>query len=166
MHERPYRAITVQQVLARARVGRATFYAHFSGKDDLLLGDADDFFALMAGRLSETRETSRRLAPVRELFAHAAEMGAFRAALAESGKLADVLALGRGHLARGIARRLSELEPTLAARQRTPLAESLAGALMALFDAWLARGTPFTAEEADEFFHALAWQGARGFARR
>src|SRR5436305_620987 len=35
--ERGYTAVTVQAVLDRADVGRATFYAHFTGKEALLL---------------------------------------------------------------------------------------------------------------------------------
>src|SRR6185437_5564859 len=35
--ERGYDAVTVQAVLDRADVGRATFYAHFEGKEALLL---------------------------------------------------------------------------------------------------------------------------------
>jgi AcrR family transcriptional regulator len=31
-----YEAVTVEQVAARANVGRSTFYMHFSGKDDIL----------------------------------------------------------------------------------------------------------------------------------
>lgn len=34
--EKPYDSIAVKEVLDRADVGRSTFYAHFSGKDDLL----------------------------------------------------------------------------------------------------------------------------------
>jgi len=36
MIERGYERITIQNVLERADVGRATFYAHFDSKDDLL----------------------------------------------------------------------------------------------------------------------------------
>jgi AcrR family transcriptional regulator len=36
MLERGYERMTVQHVLDRARVGRATFYAHFANKEDLL----------------------------------------------------------------------------------------------------------------------------------
>ena len=34
--ENDYEAITVQDIIDRADVGRATFYAHYAGKDDLL----------------------------------------------------------------------------------------------------------------------------------
>lgn len=36
IHERPYEDIVVKEILARADVGRSTFYAHFRDKEDLL----------------------------------------------------------------------------------------------------------------------------------
>ena len=36
IHEKPYDRIVVKEVLARANVGRSTFYAHFRDKDELL----------------------------------------------------------------------------------------------------------------------------------
>jgi len=40
--ERGYEAVTVQDVIDRADVGRSTFYAHFVDKDDLLLAILSD----------------------------------------------------------------------------------------------------------------------------
>lgn len=36
IHEKPYASIAVKEILARADVGRSTFYAHFRDKDELL----------------------------------------------------------------------------------------------------------------------------------
>src|ERR1700752_2902073 len=38
MQEKPFDSITVQDVLDRAKVGRSTFYSHYSDKDDALAG--------------------------------------------------------------------------------------------------------------------------------
>src|SRR5262245_35421101 len=89
IQEKAFDAITVQEVLERAGVSRSTFYAHFSDKDDLLLSDADEFFASMAGRLGRCAERSERLAPVHEFFAHVAEASPFVSALVAAGKLDD-----------------------------------------------------------------------------
>jgi AcrR family transcriptional regulator len=40
--EKNYDSITVQEILDRADVGRATFYSHFKGKDELLISGAHE----------------------------------------------------------------------------------------------------------------------------
>ena len=42
VHEKPYGAISVKEILARANVGRSTFYMHFGDKDDLLISSMHD----------------------------------------------------------------------------------------------------------------------------
>ncbi len=42
VHEKPYGAISVKEILGRANVGRSTFYMHFGDKDDLLISDMHD----------------------------------------------------------------------------------------------------------------------------
>lgn len=43
MHEKNFDEITVQDLLDRAGVGRATFYVHYRDKQDLFLSDVEDF---------------------------------------------------------------------------------------------------------------------------
>lgn len=160
MHEKPYDEITVQEVLERADVGRSTFYSHFSDKDDLFLSDVDEFFARLATHLSRGREASRRVAPVHELFAHVAEARAFYGALLGSGKIHDVLEIGRRHFALGIEQRLAELAPdSPPPRARRALAHALAGALLAQLTWWLQAGMPAPAGEQDALYHRLVWRG-------
>ena len=185
MHEKPFEEIRVQHILDGAGVSRSTFYAHFSDKNDLFLSDAEEFFEMMASALSRHGDKSRRLAPVREMFEHAAEWRPFLKATAEAGKLQDVMEIGRECFARGIARRLAEMggkEPVgktagrsvevrvtgAGPRERsrprpvaTPVSQMLAGSLMALLSWWLHAGQGITAAEMDERFHELAWSGIR-----
>src|SRR5258706_9852261 len=102
MQEKPFDAITVQEVLDRAGVSRSTFYQHFSDKDDLLTSDADEFFEMVSTALSLQGDPSDRVAPVREFFTHVAEMGGFLAALAEGGRGQQTKELARGRFSRGI----------------------------------------------------------------
>lgn len=48
--EKPYDSIAVKEVLDRATVGRSTFYAHFSGKDDLLESGIREMLRTTHGR--------------------------------------------------------------------------------------------------------------------
>src|SRR5215211_4900018 len=109
MQEKPFDTITVQDVLDRAHVSRSTFYSHYSDKDDLLMSDADEFFQALSMALSQHGEESNRLFPVREFFAHLSDVQPFFKALMKSGKYQENMELARGHFARGIERRLSEL---------------------------------------------------------
>lgn len=64
-----YERITIQAIIDRAGVGRATFYAHFEGKDDLLAASIDRLGHLLrtAQHASVPREP---LAFTRALFEH------------------------------------------------------------------------------------------------
>src|SRR5712664_4386450 len=51
-----YDALTVQEIIDEADVGRATFYAHYRGKDDLLRGG----FERLRGELKAARREARQ----------------------------------------------------------------------------------------------------------
>ena len=44
LERKPYSAITVQEIIEEADIGRSTFYAHFETKDDLLRSLCSDIF--------------------------------------------------------------------------------------------------------------------------
>src|SRR5688572_29080610 len=76
--EKGYEAVTVQEVLDRADVGRATFYAHFANREALLLS----VFEMMRGELREAMGGLRSgdigrfgegVGVLGPLFAHAAQ---------------------------------------------------------------------------------------------
>jgi AcrR family transcriptional regulator len=163
MHEKPFEEITVQHVLDRAKVGRSTFYSHYSDKDDLFMSDVDDFWQGMASLLKRRGEISNRVAPARELFAHLAEAREFYSALVSSGKVHDVMQLGQRHFARGIAQRLSESKEgkAMAAGPREAVAFAYAGALLSLLSWWIDHGMAATPEQMDDVYHHMVWSGIR-----
>lgn len=164
MREKPFNAITVQEVLDLAGVSRSTFYTHFHDKDDLFLSNADDSFHHMANLLALRDEASQRVAPVRELLAHAASLGEFHAALVASGKHQDAMELAREHFAHGIEQRLAKLAPAHAnaSAGRAALAYTLTGAMFSLASWWLDSGKPASPAQMDEVFHQMVWAGVGG----
>ena len=162
MQEKPFDTITVQDVLDRAHVSRSTFYTHYSDKDDLLMSDAEEFFEALSMALSQHGDTSDRVFPVREFFAHLSDVQPFFKALVKSGKYHENMELARGHFARGIERRLAELPrgKTIPANQLPAIAFAHAGALLSLLSWWLDRGMRESPAEMDELFHRMVWNSA------
>jgi len=78
IQERGFETLTVQNIIDRANVGRATFYAHFDNKEDLLVSGFEDLRASLKQRQREalSRRGSvdeRAFAFSYEMFAHANE---------------------------------------------------------------------------------------------
>ena len=161
MQEKPFETITVQDVLDRAKVSRSTFYTHYSDKDDLLMSDAEEFFEAISMALSEHADVSERVFPVQEFFTHLADVQPFYKALVKSGKFQENMELARGHFARGIERRLSELPrgKSIAANERSAIAFTHAGALLSLLTWWMDHGMREPPEQMDELFHRMVWNG-------
>jgi len=161
MQEKPFETITVQDVLDRAEVSRSTFYSHYSDKDDLLMSDAEEFFESISMALSVHGDQSDRVFPVREFFVHLSDVQPFFKALVKSGKYQENMELARGHFARGIERRLSELprSKSIPPNQLSAIAFTHAGALLSLLTWWLDRGMRESPAEMDELFHRMIWNG-------
>jgi len=161
MHEKPFETITVQHVLDRAKVSRSTFYSHYSDKNDLFLSDVEDFFEMFSTALIRNNDTSNRVAPVQEFFAHVADMRQFISSMTASQKVRDVFDLGQGHFARAIEQRLGTLPATrtLSATRRSALAHASAGSLFSLLNWWLAHGGSATSAQMDALFHQSLWSG-------
>ncbi len=161
MQEKAFETITVQEVLDRAHVSRSTFYTHYSDKDDLLMSDSEEFFEALSMALSAHDDKSDRVFPVKEFFNHLADVQPFYKALVKSGKFQENMELARGHFARGIERRLSELPraKSIPAGERSAIAFTHAGALLSLLTWWLDRGMREPPEQMDELFHRMVWNG-------
>jgi AcrR family transcriptional regulator len=84
IRRKDYAAITVEDILAEANVGRSTFYAHFTSKDDLLQRSLDRLRDLLVEvqQASEHGADAAGWDPARALFEHVGEYADVQAALA------------------------------------------------------------------------------------
>jgi AcrR family transcriptional regulator len=168
--ERGYDHVTVQDVLDRADVGRATFYAHFRDKDDLLVSGADELRASLRQQVSkfvaaDGSPNQERLEVIRVLFEHAAlHRRLYHAMLGRRGagtilKYAhqDLTALFREHLEEVIAHR--GLRPTVPV---DIVAHYVVSSLLALLTWWLDNDLPYTAHEMSQVFQKLTRSGVAG----
>lgn len=139
MLERGYRRLTIQSVLDRARIGRATFYTHFRCKEDLLAASVDGLGASLESAWDAARASGcvEPFGFARPLLRHAAGSRRMLAVLAEDGT--DVLL--REHLLRMLAR-LARKEIALRGPLRVDVPEEAlvqfaVGALWALLMWWV-----------------------------
>lgn len=147
----PYRELTVQQILDRAGVSRATFYKHYRGKDDAFRAS----LAGMLARLQRHPERGARLFAVRELIDHVANATALRASLSDSERIERIWDDIREELTPCLVAELKAAPgslpeaPTLAARV-------LAGALVELIRWVVETSPPIATETLDARFHRMA----------
>ncbi len=170
--EREFRVITVQHILDRAGVARATFYKHYRNKDDVLFSSYEGMFGWLEAELRKPWPHGRRLAPVTEFLLHVDESRNVLESLRASGKLDEIWELGVAFLADMIERRLASgpelderpiLTPIL---PRALVARMLGGALMEMAKWWLEQPRPVSAQEMDREFHQLARRTLPPFGHR
>ena len=150
--EREFDAITVQQVLDRAGVGRATFYSHFRNKVDVLHSSYEGALEFFEERLRAS-PGDERLFPVAEFLEHVRDESATLDALRRSGQFTVMRGLFVTHTTRVIEQRArTPADPA----QRRLLAQMLAGALAEAVDWWDAHREKTSPRQVDLAFHALA----------
>lgn len=152
-----YERITIQNLLDRADVARSTFYAHYRGKDDLLLRSFERMLDGLDQGIAEDGSAGRRVAPARELFHHVGALRSFHRALARARMLDRLYQVGTRRLSAAIERRLAAL-PEPRGRDALPpaiVAEAAAGALFALLRWWIDQDAPFSPEQMDAMYHAI-----------
>lgn len=167
MIEKGYEAATVQNIIDRANVGRATFYAHFADKQALLLSSLVDLRAhlmehqqraLAAPGSPDARGLGFSLAMLEHARGHLPLWTAI--AGRESGAL--VLQRIRGMIADLAGIDLAALDFKGTPEQRALAAQYVAGAFMAVLSWWLDHGAKLPPPEVDNIFRRLVMQGLAG----
>ena len=161
--EKGYDAITVQDLLDRANVGRSTFYQHFAGKQDLLLKGLENLRHFLAAHQRAVAKTAAvpGVGFSRAMFEHAADLRTLFRQFAgrDSGALVQrelqrMLAdLVRSDLAERVSHDAGSSVPV------DLLAEFAASSFMATLGWWMEQRTPMSAAEIDEVYRALVVPG-------
>ena len=153
--EKGYDATTVGDICAKAQVGRSTFYAHFTCKDDLKRSGLEDLRHRLFGH-AEAAPSAHRTGAFAfglPLFQHAKAHRDLTRALAGShgGTIgASMIRQMVTDLVRG------ELSGPADAGSREATAQLLVGAFMGLLTWWLERGGKMPPEVANGLFRRLA----------
>ena len=161
IHEKPYEGIVVKEILARANVGRSTFYTHFRDKQDLLETSIRDVLE-REKTLSSAGERSfadQILEWTLRLFEHIDRQRALLKAPTDVRRLAGV----HEHLEEGLVMSITDaLESRPAAQSQNALmippdliAEFVASTFLVVLEWWFERAPSRSATEANDVLAAL-----------
>jgi len=160
MVECGYERLSVQQILDRAGVGRATFYLHFGSKEDLLRSSLERLREHLAQEWNSAAGgpagSSVSLGFSLSFFQHVDSHGKlYRAILGrESGAIVDKQL--RRLLVDLVLREVGLRDRSAQARAKADLtAQYVAGAIMAVVTWWLDRNIKLSAEEIDSTFRQM-----------
>ena len=162
MLEKRYDAITVQEIIDRANVGRSTFYAHYLDREDLLQNEVAELVARLAGHMDHATG-GNSIIPSLELLRHIAESHALIHALVRGRAIEPVLKTMQAHLSLHVEARLgARMEPDNPPVVPLPVvAQHVAGALLTLLQWWLDREMLESPEALNEYFTELVRPSVR-----
>jgi len=162
--EKGYDAVTVQDVIDRANVGRSTFYAHFRDQEDLFLSGFENLRAQFDEHLmSQVVPGEGPWALSLVMFQHAQSQHQIYKALA--GKQGGNVALTHLHqyLSSLVRDHFKAQRPGKKKNTVPPevLAHYLVSSFMALLTWWLDHDLPYPAERMNEMYRQLTEPGVR-----
>lgn len=164
--EKGYEAVTVQDILDRADVGRSTFYAHFRDKDQLLLSGFEHLRTLFEQQQQSLLALQQgtkgpEFNMILELFRHTGQHHKLYKAMA--GKQSGEMILK--YLHRYLYDMLIVPHTALMKNRKAPpvpveiTTHWIVTSLLSLMIWWLESNMPYSAEKMDEMFRKLTMPG-------
>lgn len=172
IREKGFEALSVQDIIDRANVGRATFYTHFDNKEDLLLSGFEALRASLRERQREalSRESSLEklaFAFSHDMIAHVDEHRPLFRAMAGKRSGATVQSVLR-KLVIDLVRDDLKMIVEQAGRHSVvtdAVVEFIAGGLFGMLMWWLGGKARLSVEELDTLFRRFAIPAARAALR-
>jgi AcrR family transcriptional regulator len=157
--EKSYDAITVQDIIDRADVGRSTFYSHFQDKEHLLLSGSDLLHGAFEGFRSNagTSHWDFSLA----LFRHAEEQRQVLKGLLGKQPGNAVLTRMQETLTAYLTEHFQPVMPKKASVPLDVLVCYFVSTFMGLLTWWLGNDIPYSAEEMNGYFQSLTEPATR-----
>jgi AcrR family transcriptional regulator len=164
--KKDYEAITIEEICDAANVGRSTFYAHYTSKDDLHQSGIENLRRVLAeGRkvaLANAADVQgRSLSFIGTLFEHAHDHKDLFCALAGRRGGAVALAAIRRIISDAVREELAMTGNDSSADTipREFIVQYVVGACMAVLTWWLDKGAKLPADRIDAMFRRLAIEG-------
>jgi AcrR family transcriptional regulator len=161
-----YEAITIQDICDEANVGRSTFYAHYTSKDDLKRNGFEHLRKELVDRQNEAQAApgeikDRSLGFSLTMFEHARDhIDLYRALVGgrggtvSLGQIRQILSdLVRNELAATVGKNSADIVP------RELVVQYVVGAFMAVMTWWLDGGAKLPPKRIDAMFRRLATEG-------
>ena len=164
--KKTYEAITIQEICEAANVGRSTFYAHYTSKDDLHQRGIENLRKVLTdgpgdAPIDNSDTRGRGLSFSRRLFEHAQDRkDLFRALAGNRGGVVTLAAIRRiisdvvrNELAETAGKNPADNMP------RELIVQFIVGACMAVLTWWLDKGAKLPPAKIDAMFRRLAGEG-------
>jgi AcrR family transcriptional regulator len=164
--EKGYEAITIKDICDAANVGRSTFYAHYTSKDDLKRSGLENLRRVLVDRQRDALATpgdtrDRSLGFSLTMFEHARDhlhlyraLVGGRGSTVALGSIRQILSdLVRDELAASVDKNSADVIP------RELVVQYLVGAYMAVLTWWLDGGAKLSPQRIDAIFRRLATEG-------
>ncbi len=161
MMEKPYDAITVQDIIDRADVGRSTFYTHYMDKEDLFRRQFQYVLEQLGRQVAEGGDAPDEPLPVLALFRHVAEHYELYRAVVRGRGIEVLYRAGYDFLKEQIDREIQARQDA-GGRSIVPpaiVSQYVAGTLQTLLRWWLENRMPYSPELMDAYFWRLVTPG-------
>lgn len=167
MLEKRYEAITVQDILDRANVGRATFYEHYWDKEDLFTSEIERVIDLFSRQMEPSKQDPSTWIPSLALFQHIRDYHRLFQALLRGRGIEIGTQVIRDRLRSRVKEQLrEELQGPDADASLEAVSSYVAGAFLTLLQWWLETEMAWSPERMDALFYSLVLPGVRQVFRQ